>query len=166
MLTDKEKWLKELFDQTFPGRKKIYLSSAPGRVNLIGEHTDYNNGFVLPFAIDYRIYITFSPNHTDKLHLYAANFDEYDSFTLPINKKSEKPWTNYTRGIYHEVERIGHHLKGMDAVIYGDIPIGAGLSSSAAVEVAAILAVDHYHFLNIIHFCEVHITFFIITILS
>ena len=141
-----DKILSELtkrFQEKFPDRKEVFLSSAPGRVNLIGEHTDYNNGYVMPLAIERRVYIAFSPNQSDHVNLFSINYGEHDFFTLQVIPRSEKHWANYLRGIFKLLKDYGCVLSGMDALIYGDIPIGAGLSSSAAIETATIMAADH-----------------------
>jgi galactokinase len=112
---------------------------APGRVNLIGDHTDYNDGFVLPAAIDRQIVVAATPREDSLIHVYALDFDQWDHFDLQkeIRRLSENPWSNYIRGMAWSLLREGCKLRGMDAAIGGDIPIGAGLSSSAAIEVAA-----------------------------
>ncbi|HDN79603.1 MAG TPA: galactokinase [Chloroflexi bacterium] len=114
---------------------------APGRVNLIGEHTDYNNGFVLPVAVNRYIWVAASRNSERKVTLYAINFREEVTFPLDdIQFDGEKPWSNYQRGVAYVLQQEGFRLPGIKAVIGGDVPIGAGLSSSAAVEVAMALA--------------------------
>jgi len=114
---------------------------APGRVNLIGEHTDYNNGFVLPVAVNRYIWVAASRNSERKVTLYALNFREEVTFPLDdIQFDGEKPWSNYQRGVAYVLQQEGFRLPGIKAVIGGDVPIGAGLSSSAAVEVAMALA--------------------------
>lgn len=113
---------------------------APGRVNLIGEHTDYNDGFVLPCAIDYRIAIAASPRPDSLVRMVASNFDGQDSsFDLdgPIELDERAPWSNYVRGVANALLGRGHSLQGVDMAISGDVPLGAGLSSSAALEVVA-----------------------------
>ncbi len=114
------------------------LFQAPGRVNLIGEHTDYNAGFVLPAAIDRRVVVAARPRDDDRINVYALDFEESDSFDArePISHQPHKPWTNYIRGMASTLIQEGSRLAGMDAVIAGNVPIGAGLSSSAAIEVA------------------------------
>ncbi len=114
------------------------LFQAPGRVNLIGEHTDYNDGFVLPAAIDRRVIVAARPRDDAMVNVYALDFDERDSFDArePISRQPEKAWANYIRGMAWSLAREGRRPGGMDAVIAGDVPIGAGLSSSAAIEVA------------------------------
>ena len=141
--------LRQVFEKVFPGRNELYLASAPGRVNLIGEHTDYNDGFVMPFAIDRRLYVLYSPNGRRVVNLYSMNYDAHDDFSLPVEKKSQHQWADYVRGIYYVLCQRGHHLTGMDAVIFGDVPMGAGLSSSAALETAVVIAVDNCNDLGI-----------------
>jgi galactokinase len=111
---------------------------APGRVNLIGDHTDYNDGFVLPAAIDRQIVVAATPRADSLVNVYAQDFGQWDHFDFQkeIARLSENSWGNYIRGIVWSLLREGCQLRGMDAVVAGDIPIGAGLSSSAAIEVA------------------------------
>ena len=114
-----------------------FLVAAPGRVNLIGEHTDYNDGFVLPAAIDRHVLVAVSPREDRRVRVYAADFDEIAAFDLDdIRLDDEHPWSNYERAVAWALQEARHGLRGMDAVITGDVPIGSGLSSSAAVEVA------------------------------
>jgi galactokinase len=110
---------------------------APGRVNLIGEHTDYNDGYVFPIAIDRSVLIAASARHDRTVRLYAADFCAGDSFSLDrIEHATEQSWSNYQRGVAAILQERGLRLTGMDAVVASDVPIGAGLSSSAALEVA------------------------------
>ncbi len=117
------------------GQSPILAASAPGRVNLIGEHTDYNDGFVLPIAIDKRIGIAGSPRDDAQVRLYSLNFKCGENFSIDSLTKEDK-WTDYIKGVIHELLKAGHRVKGFNAVLYGDIPQGSGLSSSAAIEVA------------------------------
>ena len=126
------------------------LAEAPGRVNLIGEHTDYNQGFVLPVAIDRTIAVAFAPREDDRVRAYSLDFDQEDEFALGNIQRLEgdSAWANYLRGValilQHQPEadppsvEAGHRLTGLDLVIQGEVPIGAGLSSSAALEVATL----------------------------
>lgn len=119
--------------------KEIYhqdpvVVRSPGRVNLIGEHTDYNNGFVLPAAINKEIYFAVAPNNTDKFRVYSYDLQEHAEFTLDQVKKTEIRWANYLLGVIAQLQKAGHSLPGFDVVFGGNIPIGAGLSSSAAIE--------------------------------
>jgi galactokinase len=115
------------------------IFQAPGRVNLIGDHTDYNDGFVLPAAIDRQIVVAATPRRDSLVNMYALDFDQWDHFDLQneIARLGENSWGNYIRGIAWSLLREGCQLGGMDAAVAGNIPIGAGLSSSAAIEVAA-----------------------------
>jgi galactokinase len=115
---------------------------SPGRVNILGEHTDYNEGFVLPAAIDKNIYIAISKRKDNIINLYASDFDE--SFEGDINNVqiSTTQWANYILGVVDQLQKKGYTLGGFNAVVDGDVPIGAGLSSSAAVECATIYALN------------------------
>ncbi len=125
------------FARRFPGPAPR-LFRAPGRVNLIGEHTDYNGGFVLPAAIDRELVIAARPRPDRQVHLLALDFEQSCRFPLDaVARDDEAPWSNYLRGVAWALEQDGHRLVGMDAVLAGDVPIGSGLSSSAALEVAA-----------------------------
>ncbi|MCG8696940.1 MAG: galactokinase [Bacteroidales bacterium] len=110
------------------------LIKAPGRINLIGEHTDYNDGFVLPAAIDKAIYFAAAKNDVNKLRLFSVDFDS--SFEIDIDKlaKTDTQWANYLIGTAFQIASKGHKFGGIDCVFGGDIPLGAGLSSSAALE--------------------------------
>ena len=119
------------------------LVRAPGRVNLIGEHTDYNEGFVFPVAIDREVRYAVSPRDDRKVVLRSLNFDAESEFSLSnITKDADQPWSNYVRGIAAVLQEAGHVLRGMNAVIEGDVPLGSGLSSSAAMEIGALLAFE------------------------
>lgn len=125
------KQLKEKFQSLFGTDGAVYTS--PGRINLIGEHTDYNGGFVLPGAIDKAMYCIIKPNGTeDRIRAYAMDLSEMDEFGLddiPI-----KGWGKYIYGMCHEMMKRGATIKGFDTVFAGDVPLGAGMSSSAALE--------------------------------
>ena len=119
-------------------------AQAPGRVNLIGEHTDYNDGLVLPAAIDRTVTIAAGRNGTGRIRLHAAAYDELVEF--PAASPGSVPlqgWARYPQGVAAQLAARGIRLAGMDAVITADLPIGAGLSSSAALEVAVSLALEH-----------------------
>jgi len=117
------------------------IAVAPGRVNLIGEHTDYNEGFVMPIAID-RVLAVAARRRDDRLvRIVAVDFNEADEFSLDaIERKEKGGWRNYLRGVALVATQMGLPLLGIEAVITSDIPIGAGLSSSAALEVAFAMA--------------------------
>jgi galactokinase len=109
---------------------------APGRVNLIGEHTDYNDGFVLPMAIDRAIWIALRPRSDRLVAAHSLDFDETAEFDLDRLEK-QSGWIEYLKGVAWSLQDAGYTLHGFDAVISGDVPIAAGLSSSAAWELAA-----------------------------
>ena len=116
---------------------------APGRVNLIGEHTDYNDGFVLPMAIDRAVYIALRPRRDSFVHLHSLDFDEPLVFDLDAFQREPPGWAEYIKGVAWALQEAGYALRGWDGVIAGDVPIGAGLSSSAATELAAARAFAH-----------------------
>jgi len=132
--------LVNLFQKQYGGKPRIF-AEAPGRVNLLGEHTDYNDGFVFPVAIDRSMKILVSPGHDETIRVYSADFGEISKFSLNSIKKSENaPWSNYLRGVADQLIKEGLAIRGGNFVIKGNVPIGAGLSSSAAYEVAAAAA--------------------------
>jgi galactokinase len=121
------------------GQAATILVQAPGRVNLIGEHTDYNDGLVLPCAIDYRTVIAARPREDRRVRVAAADYDDaIDEFELdaPIERQAAPMWANYVRGVIQQLVQRGLPMRGMDLAITGDIPQGAGLSSSASLSVA------------------------------
>jgi galactokinase len=129
--------IKQKFEEIFDCQP-VTMVRAPGRVNLIGEHTDYNDGYVLPVAIDRSILMAAAPRPDRQVILHALDFDQRTGFSLDdIRHDTQYPWSNYQRGVAFFLQERGFELAGMDAVISGDIPVGSGLSSSAAVEVAA-----------------------------
>ena len=114
---------------------------APGRVNLIGEHTDYNDGFVMPAAIGFSTTVTVTPRADRTVSVFSTNFSERIDFDLDDrNLKPGHHWSDYVRGVAVALELAGHRLNGANLTVKGDVPIGSGLSSSAAIEVATALA--------------------------
>lgn len=157
------RWLLEQFQTVFGGCSgdEVWISRAPGRVNLIGEHTDYSGGFVLPVAVGHDVAIVFRPGTDRIIRLYSCDYRQMSEFCLDrILTSTDAPWSNFFRGVAwalstHESPdgglnegedrgsnncEIEYELIGLDAVISGDVPIGAGLSSSAAFEVASAFA--------------------------
>ena len=124
--------IQEKFEALF-GEEGILYASA-GRINLIGEHTDYNGGYVFPGAINFGIMAAIKPNGTDTVKLFAINRDEYVEFDLEEESLPEQHWPRYVFGVCREIIKRGGTVKGFNAVFAGDVPIGAGLSSSAALE--------------------------------
>ena len=115
--------------------EETILACSPGRINMIGEHTDYNNGFVLPAAIDKSAYILLTPRKDENINLYAVDLDKkYSTNINSIHKTGE--WTDYLLGVAAQFVQKGFQLKGFDAALTADVPVGSGLSSSAAVECA------------------------------
>lgn len=127
--------LRGHFKETFGRSPRIF--SAPGRVNLIGEHTDYNNGFVLPIAIDRRTYVAAAPNENARLRVHALDLNDRGEANLRDAKpQSSKQWLSYAAGVAWILASHGQSLNGGDMMISSNVPIGSGLSSSAALEVA------------------------------
>lgn len=120
------------FKKRFSEEPALYASS--GRINLIGEHTDYNGGFVFPGAIDKVIMAAISPNGSDRVRVYSIDIDDYAEFGLNEEDAPEQSWARYIFGVCREILKRGGSVKGFDAVFAGNVPLGAGLSSSAALE--------------------------------
>ena len=119
------------FGEKFSGSPKLYFS--PGRINLIGEHIDYNDGFVMPAAIDKGIYFAIAENQTDTINFYSIDFNEH--FTISTQDiQINNGWLNYVLSVVNEFTLLGISLRGFNCVFGGDIPQGAGMSSSAALE--------------------------------
>ncbi len=126
--------LKKSFSSYFNSESEIIVR-APGRVNLIGEHTDYNDGFVLPMAIDRAVWLALRPRDDRIVRIFSLDLEVDSAFELnSLTKGSD--WIEYPKSIAYELEKAGYKLRGFDAVMTGDVPRGAGLSSSAAVELA------------------------------
>jgi len=129
----------QAFQARFGSAANIYR--APGRVNLIGEHTDYNDGFVLPAAIEFYCRVAAAPREDGKLVIYSENFKETIEASLDsLSPLEKKHWTNYPLGVAWALRRAGKPISGANLYIAGEVPLGAGLSSSAAIEVAVGLA--------------------------
>ena len=116
-----------------------FIVRAPGRVNLIGEHTDYNEGFVLPMTIDRAIWIALRPRSDRRILLHSLDFEQPADFSLD-NLSHESGWTEYLRGIAWVLQEKGFSISGWEGVLAGDVPLGAGLSSSAALELSLLKA--------------------------
>ncbi len=129
--------IEESFEKIF-GRPPEVVVRAPGRVNLIGEHTDYNDGYVLPAAIDRYIWFGGCARRDRIVSAYSVDFNQRVEFSLDsIEKDTRHTWSNYLRGVSKFLEAAGHRLSGADLAFGGDVPLAAGVSSSAALEVAA-----------------------------
>lgn len=119
------------FKEKFKEEPHLYYS--PGRINLIGEHVDYNDGFVMPAAIDKGIYFAIGINESEQINFYSIDFNESISLTLSEVKKMDT-WKNYVLGVVNEFQKLNLPLKGFNCLFSGNLPIGAGISSSAALE--------------------------------
>lgn len=124
--------VKEAFASHFGGEGTLYASA--GRINLIGEHTDYNGGFVFPGAIDKVIIADIRPNNTDTVNLFSIDINEEAHFGLKEEDAPSQQWARYIFGVCREIIKRGGCVKGFDATFAGNVPLGAGLSSSAALE--------------------------------
>ena len=123
--------VKKVFREKFSQEPHVYFS--PGRINLIGEHIDYNDGFVMPAAIDKGIDYAIALNDTDEINFYSIDFDETLSIKITEIKRMDG-WKNYVLGVVNEFQLLNLPVKGFNCVFGGNIPIGAGISSSAALE--------------------------------
>ncbi|MDB5099654.1 MAG: galactokinase [Cyanobacteria bacterium RYN_339] len=144
-MSDRVEAVKAAFREKFGGEPD-YIVRAPGRVNLIGEHTDYNDGFVFPVAIDREMIIAARPKADRKdfgMRLYSMDYDQLDEFAYnKLEKSAEHPWSDYLRGMLSIWQACAFKVRAFEAVLSGNVPQGAGLSSSAAYEVAVGKLVD------------------------
>ena len=141
------KVIKEKFNSLFGNELSLYTS--PGRVNLIGEHTDYNGGFVFPGAIDKGIYAAINPNGTDKIRAYSIDYQSKSEFGMREEDAPKESWARYIFGVVREMQKRGFQPKGFDTVFAGDVPLGAGMSSSAALESTFAFALNDIYNLGI-----------------
>jgi galactokinase len=131
--------VQTLFSRHF-GRAPALTVQAPGRLELLGNHTDYNEGVVMALAVDKYVYIAAEPRSDDRVKLVAAAFNQPEEFSLEqLVKNPAAPWADYVKGVIDQLRRRGARLGGFNAAIDGTIPMGAGMSSSAALEVATAL---------------------------
>ena len=141
------KAIKDKFNSLFGNELRVYTS--PGRVNLIGEHTDYNGGFVFPGAIDKGIYAAINPNGIDKIRAYSIDYQAMSEFGMREEDAPKEPWARYIFGVVREMQKRGFQPKGFDTVFAGDVPLGAGMSSSAALESTFTFALNDIYNLGI-----------------
>ena len=127
-----QKKIQTIFKEKFGKEGSLYASA--GRINLIGEHTDYNGGFVFPGAIDKEIMAEIAPNGTETVRVFSIDINEYEEFGLNEEDAPSQQWARYIFGICREIIKRGGKVHGFDAVFAGNVPLGAGLSSSAALE--------------------------------
>ena len=127
-----EQKIRNKFQELFGTEGSIYAS--PGRINLIGEHTDYNGGFVFPGAIDKGMMAEIKLNGTDKVRAFSIDLNDYAEFGLNEEDAPAASWARYIFGVCREIIKRGGKIGGFDTVFAGDVPLGAGMSSSAALE--------------------------------
>ncbi|MBC8096797.1 MAG: hypothetical protein H7Y43_13390, partial [Akkermansiaceae bacterium] len=128
---------KKHFNQT-----PTHTVCAPGRLELLGNHTDYNDGLVMALAVDKYIFFAASPRNDGKIELVSSAYPEREIFSVDqIEKNPAAPWANYVKGVLLQLQKRGVHFSGFNAAIHGTIPMGAGMSSSAALEVGTALIV-------------------------
>jgi len=139
--------VSDTFKEVF-GCAEALVVRSPGRVNIIGEHLDYNNGFVLPAAIDKAIYVAIGKRTDDIVRLYSVDFNEFFEIKL-ADIAPTAYWTTYILGVINQLSKLDYPITGFNLVIDGDVPIGAGLSSSAAVECATAFALNELFDLGI-----------------
>ncbi|MBE0651655.1 MAG: galactokinase [Bacteroidales bacterium] len=132
--------INQVFEEKFGDA--TLLVKSPGRVNLIGEHTDYNDGFVLPAAVDLGSYFAVALNNENKFRFYSYNLEDYYETSVNAYEKSEKRWANYLLGVIAQFFKAGKTVHGFDCVFGGDLPMGAGMSSSASLETGLAFAID------------------------
>src|ERR1700723_3517394 len=128
--------LRAQFQKLYGEEARVFR--APGRVNLIGEHTDYNDGFVMPVAMDMYTWVAAAPREDTQVHVYSRNLSEHAEMDLrDTNLHVQGHWSAYVLGVAASLRLAGQKVCGADLLVEGKVPIGAGLSSSASVEVAA-----------------------------
>ena len=132
--------VREIYQQEFGVSPRVFM--APGRVNIIGEHTDYNNGFVLPAAIDKAAYLAIGPSGGTNAKWISADFHETADIDFEHIVPHEKKWANYLLGVIDQFQKAGKKISPFNVVLAADVPIGAGLSSSAALESAMAFAIN------------------------
>lgn len=132
--------IREAFVKQFDATPRLFRS--PGRINLIGEHTDYNAGFVLPASVDKAVYFAISPRTDDRVHLHAVDLDETYDFRLGDLSKPAQEWPYYQLSVLDQLQKRGLKISGFDASFGGDVPVGAGMSSSAALECCLLFALN------------------------
>lgn len=145
--------LRQYFENIYGDSKNTRIFFAPGRVNLIGEHTDYNGGHVFPCALNFGTYVIVKKRNDKLVRLYSKNFEELGIMEFSLNNlayKEKHDWANYPKGVLHVFKESGFNIdEGFDAVYYGNIPNGAGLSSSASIELATSVMLKELFMLDV-----------------
>ncbi|NNJ11466.1 galactokinase [Chloroflexales bacterium ZM16-3] len=142
--------IRDAFIKRFGAHPRMIVR-APGRVNLIGEHTDYNEGFVFPIAIDRETFVAARSRPDTTIRAYTAQFNQEDSFSIDqIERSPDMPWANYVRGVVKGIRARDLPITGADLLISSDVPLGSGLSSSASLEVAVGYAVQLLNNINLL----------------
>ncbi len=142
--------IEEAFVKVFGNREDFISVTTPGRANLIGEHVDYQGGHVLPMAVNRFIYCTGRKRTDNKIKLFSFNYNEsFEADTQNISFQSAARWPNYILGVVQEFKKLGHSMPGMEIVFGGDVPVGSGLSSSAAVEICTAVFMEKMYDIKI-----------------
>ncbi len=137
--------VQKVFKRRF-GYTPTHIVQAPGRLELLGNHTDYNEGLVMSLAVDKYVFMAASPRTDGKIELVSSAFPETEKFSISELKKDPAiPWADYVKGVLLQLRKRGVHFAGFNAAIHGTVPIGAGMSSSAALEVATALLIRELH---------------------
>lgn len=149
--------IRKSFLEKFKSSPQIFIS--PGRINLIGEHTDYNDGFVLPASIDKAIYFAIAPNNLYKFRLFAYDLSEYFETETNEIEPVKVEWANFLLGVIAQFVKANEEVSGFDCVFGGDVPLGAGMSSSAAIECGLAFAINsifrfNYSKLDLVKFSQ------------
>ena len=142
-----QKKIRDKFQELFNTEGAVFAS--PGRINLIGEHTDYNGGFVFPGAIDKGMIAEIKPNGTGKVRAFSIDLNDYAEFGLNEEDAPKASWARYIFGVCREIIKRGGQIQGFDTVFAGDVPLGAGMSSSAALESTYAFALNELFSLGI-----------------
>ena len=143
LITSLEKKFRQIYNE------QPLMVRSPGRVNLIGEHTDYNMGFVLPAAIDKSIYFAVAPRSDETCRIFSVDMNDEHTFLLSDLRRSLKGWPDYITGVVDQFLKARYRILGFNCIFGGNIPIGAGLSSSAAIEAGLAFALNHMFELGI-----------------
>ena len=140
------KYFTEKFHEKYGDRNdRPILFFSPGRVNLIGEHTDYNGGYVFPCALNYGTYLLIRRNKINVLKFSTINFNDDSEYEINgLFVKTVKKWTDYPIGVINEFLKLGINISGLELLYYGDVPNGAGLSSSASIEMVTAVALNDF----------------------